>query len=76
MLQIRKKNGDVVPIDSSVAVEFVDTTGKLAVVITQSPGGSVNIVTPGDPVFNAYLHISGLRQSRVAVHEPFKTKSK
>ena len=54
MLQIRKKNGETVVVEDSVAVEFVDSLGRLAVAITQSTGGAVNVLTPGDPVFNAY----------------------
>ena len=74
MLQIRKKNGETVAIDESVAVEFVDSLGRLAVAITQSAGGAVNVLTPGDPVFNAYARISGMRASKVSVHEPFVGK--
>lgn len=71
MIQIRKRDGEVITTDNSVAVEFVDSLGKLAVVITQNAGGAVNILTPGDPVFNAYARVNALRVSKVSVHEPF-----
>jgi hypothetical protein len=74
MIQIRRRSGEVVATDDSVAVEFVDSLGKLAAVITQNAGGVVNILTPGDPVFNAYANIHKLKASKVAVHEPFTGK--
>ncbi len=74
MIQIRKRSGETVATDDSVAVEFVDSQGKLAVAITQSPGGTVQILTPGDPIFNAYARINSMRVSRVSVHEPFAGK--
>lgn len=70
MIQIRKRTGEVEAVGDSVAVEFVDAAGKLAVVITQSAGGSVSILTSGDPVLNAYASINNLKLSKVVVHEP------
>lgn len=74
MLQIRKRNGDVTVVDSSVAVEFVDSTGKLAAAITQSSDGTVTILTPGDPVLNGYARVNNLALSKVSVHEPFTSR--
>jgi hypothetical protein len=74
MLRARQRNGEVIEMDSSVAIEFVDATGKLAAVVTQSAGGIVNILTPGDPVFNAYANVNAMRPSKVHVHEPFSGK--
>jgi precorrin-6B methylase 1 len=71
VIQIRKRSGEVISTDTSMAVEFVDSLGKLAAVITQSAGGSVSFLTPGDPVFNAYARIQKLQTSKVTIHEPF-----
>jgi hypothetical protein len=72
MLRLRKRNGEVENLTDSTAVEFVDFSGKLAVVVTQVAGGAVNILTPGDPIFNAYARINSMRVSKVSVHEPFE----
>jgi precorrin-6B methylase 1 len=72
VIQIRKRSGEVISTDTSMAVEFVDSLGKLAAVITQSAGGSVSFLTPGDPVFNAYARIQKMQVSKVTVHEPFE----
>jgi hypothetical protein len=73
MIQIRQRNGEVTHTDNAVAVEFVDFAGKLAAVITQNVG-SVNFLTPGDPVFNAYARIHNFKPSKVTVHEPTTSK--
>lgn len=72
MIQIRHKNGDVTEVTSSYAIEILDGLGRLAVVVTQTSAGSVRINTKGDPVFNAYANICGLKPSNVHVHEPVK----
>ena len=74
MIRVRQRNGEVVELGSAVAVEFIDTNGKLAAAITQSGGGMVTILTPGDPVFNAYANVNKLATSKVHVHEPFQSK--
>lgn len=73
MIQIRKRSGEAVAVESA-AVEFVDSRGRLAAVITQSAGGIVNILTPGDPVFNAYARVNDMRASKVTIHTPTSNK--
>lgn len=61
-------------VDSAGAVEVVDNDGGIAVIIMQSPSGSVQIVTPGNPLFKQYcLQIGGVA-SRVHVHEDYALK--
>jgi hypothetical protein len=61
-------------VDSAGAIEIVDNDGGIAVVIMQSPSGSVQIVTPGNPLFKSYcLKIGGVA-SRVHVHEDYASK--
>ena len=74
MIQIRHRNGEATLTDDAVAVEFVDSVGKLAAVITQNIG-SINFLTPGDPVFNAYARIHNFKISKVTIHEPTASKS-
>lgn len=73
-LRTRDKAGNTTPIDGAVAVEFLDSTGRLAAVITQTHDGLVEVVKPGDQVFNAYLHIHKMRAAKVVQHEPFVGK--
>lgn len=61
-------------VDSAGAVEVVDNEGRLAVVITQSPTGSVSIVTPGSPQFLSYCRLVGSVPSTVHVHEDYAAK--
>ena len=70
MVRIRKHNGEVVPVADNLAIEIVDGLGNLATVIIQQAGGSIHILTPGDPLFNAHLLVTKQRASRVIVHEP------
>lgn len=76
MIRVRQRNGEMVELGSAVAVEFVDSTGKLAAAITQSGGGLVTILTPGDPVFNAYANVNKMTPSKVHVHDPFQKAPK
>jgi hypothetical protein len=69
-LRTRSAGGDAADIDRAVAVELVDEKGGLAVAIVQEPSGLVRILTAGDPAFHAYANNYGMRQARVAVHEP------
>lgn len=74
MLRIRDKSGNVVPVSAGVAVEFLDENGRLGAVIIQKHDGLVEILTPGDQVFNAYANINKLRPAKVHKHEPFAGK--
>jgi hypothetical protein len=61
-------------VDSAGAIEVVDNDGRIAVIIMQSPSGSVQIVTPGNPLFKQYcLQIGGVA-SLVHVHEDYANK--
>lgn len=70
------RGNDRVPhrIDAAGAVEVVDKEGRLAVLITQSPSGSVQITTPGNPAFTAYCRRIGCVSSTVHVHEDYAQK--
>ncbi len=58
-------------IDSAGVVEVIDKNGAIAVIIMQAPSGSVQIVTPGNPLFTQYcLQIGGIA-STVHVHEDY-----
>lgn len=58
-------------VDSAGALEVVDNEGNIAVVITQAPNGSVQILTPGSPMFKQYCHQVGGAPSKVHVHEDY-----
>ena len=61
-------------VDAAGAIEVVDNDGGIAVIVMQSPSGSVQIVTPGNPLFKQYcLQIGGVA-SRVHVHEDYANK--
>ena len=61
-------------VDAAGAIEVVDNDGGIAVIIMQSASGSVQIVTPGSPMFKQYcLQIGGVA-SRVHVHEDYANK--
>lgn len=61
-------------VDAAGAIEVVDNDGGIAVIVMQSPSGSVQIVTPGNPLFKQYcLQIGGVA-SRVHVHEDYAGK--
>ena len=61
-------------VDTDGVIEVVDNDGGIAVIIMQSPSGSVQIVTPGNPLFKQYcLQIGGVA-SRVHVHEDYANK--
>lgn len=70
MVRIRKNTGEVIPVADKCAIELLDGLGNLAVVVIQQAGGSVHILTPGDPLFNAHLIVTKQRASKVIVHEP------
>lgn len=70
-LVIRGKDRQPHRIDASGAVEVVDLEGAIAVVILQSPSGSVQIVTPGNALFQQYCRQVGGIASKVAVHEDY-----
>lgn len=74
MVQIRSKSGATTLVTHSHAIEVLDNEGRLALVVTQTAGGSVRILTKGDPEFNAYANICKLKASSVFVHEPVKEK--
>lgn len=63
-------------VDSAGAIEIVDNDGKIAVVITQSPVGSVQILTPGSPMFKQYCRLVGSAPSKVHVHEDYSTAAR
>lgn len=58
-------------IDAAGAIEVVDNDGAIAVIIMQAPSGSVQIVTPGNPLFTQYCQQIGGVASRVHVHEDY-----
>lgn len=70
MVRLRAQSGSVFPIDDRCAIEIVDGLGNLALVVIQQAGGSVHILTPGDPLFNAHLIVTKQHASKVVVHEP------
>lgn len=70
MIRIRKNRHEVQPVNDADAVEIVHE-GRLAMVIIHERGGSVRVMTPGDPLFNAYCRANRLTPSNVTVHEPF-----
>lgn len=70
MVRLRKQNGELISIDDKCAIEIIDGMGNLATVIVQQAGGSIHIITPGDPMFNAHLLVTKQRASRVVIHEP------
>jgi len=70
MIRIRTSSGDVREVSDAEAVEFVDDAGRLAVVTFTDRSGGVHIVTPNDPVFNAYCRTHRMAQASVTVHEP------
>jgi len=72
MIQLRSQDGAVARVTADHAVEYVDSDGRLSVVVVQLRSGSVEILTPGDPVFNAYCRTHKLTPSTVTVHEPFQ----
>ena len=74
MIRIRSQSGQVQGVEESNAVEYVDDQGKLAVVITQNAAGTVYVLTPGHPLFNAYCATQHMQPSTVHVHEPFQAE--
>jgi len=74
MIRLRKPDGSVTEVDTANAVEMIDAQGRLAVVTIQRSSGQVQILTPGDPVFNAYCRTQKLSPSKVTVHEPVEGK--
>jgi hypothetical protein len=70
MVRIRQQSGAVIPVDGRSAIEIVDGSGNLGVVVIQQANGAISILTPGDPLFNAHLIVTGQRASHVVVHEP------
>jgi hypothetical protein len=74
-IRIRRQNGDVIPIPDSAAVEILGDDGGVAVVITTDRKGTIRVIVPPDPLFNAYCRTQGAKQSaRVHVHTPFDGK--
>lgn len=70
-LRVRDRQGKVHVVPDGCALEFVDDKGRIAVAVTQAPGGgSVKILTPGDPTFHAYCNLTGQKVSNVHVHAP------
>lgn len=70
MVRLRKQTGELIPIVDKCAIEITDGIGNLAAVLIQQPGGSIHFLTPGDPLFNAHLIVTGQRPSKVVIHEP------
>lgn len=70
MVRLRKQTGEVIQVDAKCAIELLDASGNLGLVVLQQPGGSIHILTPGDPLFNAHLVVTQQKASRVVVHEP------
>lgn len=70
MVRIRQHTGAVIPVDGRSAIEIIDGAGNLGVVVIQQASGSISILTPGDPLFNAHLIVTGQKASHVVVHEP------
>lgn len=58
-------------VDAAGAIEVVDNEGRIAVIIMQSPSGSVKIVTPGNILFKQYCQQVGGTPSTVHVHEDY-----
>ena len=73
-IKIRQKSGQVLNVAGDCALEILDTTGRLAIAITQAPSGLISILTPGDPMFTAYVHATKQRASKVHLHEPAPQK--
>lgn len=74
-LQLRNIRGEVQPLDKTHVIEILDMSGNLAVVVTQSPTGSISILTPGDPQFSAHANVTRQRISKVRVHAPSPDKN-
>lgn len=70
MVRLRKHDGSVIPVDGKCAIEVLDVAGNLGAVVIQQSADSIHILTPGDPLFNAHLLVTGQRASKVVVHEP------
>lgn len=69
-VQLRSANGQVTPIGATHAIEVLDASGNLGLVVVQSPGGAINILTPGDPQFLAHANVTRQKVSKVVIHEP------
>lgn len=50
-------------------IEVVDNEGRLAVVVIQAAGGSVQIISPTSPQFQHYCRQVGATPTKVHVHE-------
>lgn len=61
-------------IDAAGVVEVIDNENRIAVVVTQSPSGSVQILTPGNILFKQYCDAVGGVASKVHVHEDYAVK--
>jgi len=69
-LRIRKHTGEVSDVVTNCVIEVTDSNGDLGVVVIQRGGGSISVLTPGDPLFNAHLIVTKQKASKVEVHEP------
>ncbi len=70
MVRLRNQKGEIVATPGNCAIEILDNLGNLGVVVIQQADGSIHILTPGDPLFNAHLIVTKQKASKVAVHEP------
>jgi hypothetical protein len=68
-IQLRAASGEPHGITQPCAIEVTDDAGRIAVVIVQSPGGSVSILTPGSPAFKNHLTAVGAKPSTVHIHD-------
>ena len=75
-LQVRARDGTIHEVPGNCSLEFVDEFKRLAVAVTQSPAGQVMILTPGDPLFDAYCNLTKSQKSRVHIHEDLVTQPK
>lgn len=75
MIRVRQQSGKVIPVDDDQAVEILGDDGKLAMVIVTRKKGSIQVLVPGDPLFNGYCKMNGLLQAKVTVHGQFDGKS-
>ncbi len=75
MVRVRQKDGTVVDVTATDAVEILDLDRRLAVVITQDSRGSIHVSYPGEPLFSGYARLRGLPVAQVHQHADLPLKS-
>lgn len=74
MLRVRTKKGKVVSLDKLFTgdnavsfIEFMDESGSLAALLQQLPGGSCELIMPGDPKFIKYTRSYKVKSSELVI---------